>query len=276
MLALVCSFPVAMKRREMLAHHIPIYVLLLPPILALFMMSPTQTAGHKMAALMLMFPQLLIFEWKTAVCLFFFFFLYSTPINMPTPICGPTEQQPQKTNKQKTICQNSPAAHMPDPTHLITSVSVSPKSCPYHWKRRDKEISLFCVFIFTSDWQKLRVAVSRAFSRFSSVYTLIAGQLCKKKKLHRQATILLLLLSCDHHCLIFGGLLLHTTIKKTGRWREKNVCVCVCVGGRRYNRRKGKLGRWQKEKQWGGGWGGWGGGEELMTATVAPILGWNF
>ena len=100
---------------------------------------------------------------------------------MPTPICGPTEQQPQKTNKQKTICQNSPAAHMPDPTHLITSVSVSPKSCPYHWKRRDKEISLFCVFIFTSDWQKLRVAVSRAFSRFSSVYTLIAGQLCKKK-----------------------------------------------------------------------------------------------
>ena len=147
------------------------------------------------------------------MCLFFFSFLLfcSTPINMPTPICGPTEQQPQKNptkkhnlskqsfcthahthlwthrttttkNKPKnTICQNSPSVHMPDPTHLITSVSVSPKSCPYHWKRRDREISLFCVFIFTSDWQKFRVAASRAFSRFSSVYTLIAGQLCKKQ-----------------------------------------------------------------------------------------------
>ena len=38
---------------------------------------------------------------------------------MPTPICGPTEQPPPKKQQQKktTICQNSPSARMPDPTH---------------------------------------------------------------------------------------------------------------------------------------------------------------
>ena len=174
-LALVCSFPVAMKRRETLAHHIPICNTFATHSGFVHDVTDTDcwaqngsTHGHVSATFKF---------WMKNCCVSLLLILYSTPISMPTPICGPTEQQPQKN----TICQNSPSAHMPDPTHLITSVSVSPKSCPYHWKRRDKEISLFCVFIFTSDWQKFRVAVSRAFSRFSSVYTLIAGQLCKKQ-----------------------------------------------------------------------------------------------
>lgn len=183
---------------------------------------------------------------------------------MPTTICGHTEQQPQKT-KPKIQCQNSPSAHMPDPTHLITSVSVSPKSCPYHWKRRDKEISLFCVFIFTSDWQKFRVAVSRAFSRFSSVYTLIAGQLCKKTDCTVKPPSFFFFSSPLTTIVSLFWLLLHTTIKKLEDEQDK-MCVCMCG--------RGGGGRTTEEKKsWVDGKGKkGGGGGELVTATVAPIL----
>ena len=54
------------------------YLILLPCVLALFMMSVVETAGHKTAAFSVVFSRLLCvlkaYSWLQLVCLFFFFF----------------------------------------------------------------------------------------------------------------------------------------------------------------------------------------------------------
>ena len=50
----------------------------------------------------------------------------------------------------------------------MTSMSVMPKSCEYHWKILDSQISSVSVNMETSCAQNPRVAASSAESRFSA------------------------------------------------------------------------------------------------------------